>query len=423
MMYATKSRAITTVTTLFFNCFPKHLRPASIALLCIRWAIFALCTLVLASCTSVYDTPYPLQDIRLPRDDAAHAAPIEWWYYTGHLQLEPTAAQPSDAAAVLEEYGFMLTFFKAYTPPDLRIFGIPAYWLIPKGYVGHFALTDKNQQRFFMTERSSFEFREAGASHEELDVFLGDWFVRRAPDGVSHDIHAYMDDAALWLRLTPEKPAALHGNPPGIQSMGPGGISYYIAYTRMAAEGKLYYNCYAAGLGCERRHVRGQAWHDHQWGDFDVSSYAGWDWFSVQFDDNTELMLYLIREPSGAYIAREGSFIDAQGQTIALYPEDFRLSETGAIWESPDTGAIYPMGWQIEVPEFAIDISVEPVMLQQEMDTRATTGIVYWEGAVTVSGSHQGRGFVELTNYDLYPYGQTDENTPLQPLRGPLEGF
>lgn len=372
-----------------------------------------LCVLLLVGLSGcvppVYRSPYPVVPISLPRDDAGHPAPIEWWYYTGHF-----------ATAEGREYGFQLTFFKAYAPPEARLLGVvPAFIVAEKGHVAHAAITDIGGGRFEMAERADFWGYPARASYRELDVQVGGWYARRAADGVSHELFATVGNRRLRLILTPLKPAALHGEPPGIQSMGPGGVSYYLSYTRMALRGE-YLECEL--WRCQRHEVHGQAWHDHQWGDFDISSYAGWDWFSLQFDDETELMLYLIREPSGRYQQQAGSFVTREGRVIPLTAADFALTASGASWQSPATGAIYPMGWQLQVPRLGIDVAVAPVLLAQEMDTRASTGIVYWEGAVRVSGSHSGKGYVELTNYDLYPFGQTDESTPLKPLRGPLGG-
>jgi predicted secreted hydrolase len=182
------------------------------------------------------------------------------------------------------------------------------------------------------------------------------------------------------------------------------------------------YSSHCGLISCDTVAVSGQAWHDHQWGDFSMSQFAGWDWFSVQFDNNTELMLYLIRQPDGSYTTQAGSFITAQGKTIELRDSDFKIQANGKTWQSDLTGAIYPLEWQISVPAYEIDIFVQPVLDNQEMNTRASTGIVYWEGAAKISGSHGGVGYIELTNYDLYPFGKTDKTTPLQPLFGPL-GF
>lgn len=202
--------------------------------------------------------------------------------------------------------------------------------------------------------------------------------------------------------------------------MGPGGTSYYVSYTRMEVSGTLKRGCGPLGLGCEVLAVTGQAWHDHQWGDFDLVGYAGWDWFSVQFNNRSELMLYLIRAPDGRYLTRAGSFVTAAGETLALGAPDISLTPTGATWTSPETGAVYPTRWRVQVPKHGVDVSVTPTFPAQEMDTRASTGIVYWEGAVEIAGTRAGVGYVELTNYDRYPYGQTDADTPLEPLRGPF---
>ncbi len=353
--------------------------------------IFLGLALSLSACIpSVYDRPYPLSEISLPRDDAAHRAPIEWWYYTANIEAEGRA------------YGLELTFFKAYTPPRYKLLRfLPAFWLIENAYVAHFAITDIAANKFIKGERADFWGYRAGSSAQDLNVFVADWTVERAADGISHRIRAAQDGYVIDLLLTPQKPAALHGQPPGIQSMGPAGTSYYLSYTRMSVSGTLKTNCKL--FGCETQGVTGQAWNDHQWGDFDLADLAGWDWFSLQLDNNTELMLYLLREPSGRYSEMTGTYINSSGKTTILAATDFVLSPSGKTWQSPETGAIYPMGWRIELPRYGLDLLLEPVLLNQEMDTRASTGIVYWEGAITVSGSRSGVGYVELTNYDLYP--------------------
>ena len=361
---------------------------------------------LLASCVPTYLNPYPVNDVSVPEDEAAHPAPIEWWYYTGHFSDEEN-----------KNYGFELTFFKAYSPPSIKLLGIiPAFWLIEKGHVAHFAITDLSERTFEMAERVDYWGYGAGASSETFDLYLGDWYARATSAG-SYEIFANVKGKRLRLELTPTKPVSLHGNPPGIQSMGPGGISYYLSYTRMEAKGSLE-TCTA--FRCDRQIVSGQAWHDHQWGDFSISGYAGWDWFSLQFENNTELMLYLIREPSGEYIAAGGGFVTVAGETLELSEADIDLEPTGQTWRSEATGAVYPTAWRVKVPRYGIDTKVTALLDNQEMNTRASTGIVYWEGAVEAVGRPSGLGYVELTNYDLYPFGETDENTPLKPLATPL---
>jgi predicted secreted hydrolase len=184
--------------------------------------------------------------------------------------------------------------------------------------------------------------------------------------------------------------------------MGPGGVSYYVSHTRMAAVGSLQGPC-PLPRACPRERVEGQAWFDHQWGDFRIDRFGGWDWFALQFDDGSEVMLYLIRDALGDVVSGAGSFVTPGGRTLALGGGDYELLPTGATWTSPRTGATYPAGWRVRVVGRGIDVVVEPLVADQEMDTRRTTGIIYWEGAVVVHGSHTGVGFVELTNYDRVP--------------------
>ena len=371
-----------------------------------------LLTLLSACAPSVYDTPYPVKPVSLPRDDAAHDAPIEWWYYTGHLQADTG-----------KKFGFELTFFKAFTPPYLKVFGVyPLANTISRAHIGHFAISDETTKTFTMGQRTDQLAYTGSAAKDKLDVRVANWSVERAADGVSHHLRASEAGYAIDLILTPEKPAALHGNPPGIQSMGLGGTSYYVSYTRMKVSGTLSRHCGLLGFGCQTVNVTGQAWSDHQWGDFNVSSYAGWDWFSVQFDDQTELMLYFIRAADGTYLTQAGSFITRDGRTLNLKAKDISLTPTGKTWTSSATGAVYPTQWRVQVPKHGVDVMVTPDFPQQEMNTRASTGVVYWEGSVAVKGSKPGVGYVELTNYDRYPYGKTDKNTELQPFRGPFGG-
>ena len=150
--------------------------------------------------------------------------------------------------------------------------------------------------------------------------------------------------------------------------------------------------------------MEGQAWFDHQWGDFRIDAFLGWDWVEMQFDDGEDLMLYLIRDEAGEFMTAEGAYVGADGRHRMLAGDDFELVATGATWESPETGAVYPAQWRVLVPSLDIDVLVTPLVADQEMDTRATTTIVYWEGAVEATGTRPGVGFVELTNYDRVPF-------------------
>ncbi|MEJ2668058.1 MAG: lipocalin-like domain-containing protein [Deinococcales bacterium] len=371
-----------------------------------RLLVLAFPVLLLASLTacvpSVYRHPYPMRPVVMPRDQAAHEAPIEWWYYSGHLV---------DAQG--RHYGFELTFFKVVPPPGINIGPVPAYVLMEKAYVGHFAVTDVSRKRFASAQRATAWGYQGGSSTDRYHVYVADWSAGEIPGTHLQRIKAEGDGYSIDLTLNSLKPPALHGEPPGIQSMGPGGTSYYVSHTRMAVDGTLGVDCNF--FGCRDLKVTGLAWEDHQWGDFKMTGYAGWDWYSMQFDNDTELMLYLIRSEHGGLATAAGSFITKDGRTIHLTQKDFQVTATGATWTSPVTGAVYPVAWRVKVPRFGIDVSVTPVMKDQEMDTRSTTHTVYWEGDVRLTGSNSGEGYVELTNYDRYPYRPTGEASKTRP--------
>jgi predicted secreted hydrolase len=131
----------------------------------------------------------------------------------------------------------------------------------------------------------------------------------------------------------------------------------------------------------------------------------GWDWFSVQLENETELMCYQIRDGSNKVSSfSSGTFVEKDGNFSPLAKEDFTVEPTG-YWKSPSTKAVYPSGWKLKVPKVDLDLTVTPVMQNQELDTRGTTMIVYWEGACEVSGKAggkeiTGRAYVELVGYD-----------------------
>ena len=371
------------------------MRPAPTAIALVL-ALMASACAPIAAPPSVFDAPYPVVAVELPRDDAAHPAPIEWWYWVGHL--EDADGRP---------LAFQLTFFKAFAPPALPILGLPANLWLERGHVAHAAVVDLETGRHVMAQRIDFFF-DAGASDEDLGVFVGpSWVAERADDGASHALRFTVGGYALELVATPRKPAVLHGDPPGIQSMGAGGVSYYTAHTRMAVEGTVRGPCLVPAA-CRAVPVTGQAWFDHQWGDFRVDRFAGWDWFALQLDDDSEVMLYLIRGLDGSIESATGTHVAADGWVRTLGEGDFVLEATGPSWTSPSTGATYPAEWRVAVPAFGVDVVVTPMVADQEMNTRATTGIVYWEGAVAVRGSHAGVGFVELTNYDRVPWARAE---------------
>jgi predicted secreted hydrolase len=201
----------------------------------------------------------------------------------------------------------------------------------------------------------------------------------------------------LGLQLTgsPTKPPALHDGD-GWIDFGAAGGSYYYSRTEIGVAGQVV-------LGPDAYAVEGTAWFDHQWGDFISVGGGGWDWFAVNLEDGTDLTLSLVRDADGSYPLVYGTLVDAVGSTRHL-PGDAFTVEVTERWTSPTTGADYPAGWTVTIPGEALVIELRPTVADQELDTRATTGVVYWEGSQVVTATRGGiplggEGYVELTGY------------------------
>lgn len=314
-------------------------------------------------------TPNPLA---FPRDHGAHPdAPVEWWYYTGHL---------SDAAG--RSYGFQLTFFRVH-----------------EVHLAHFAWTDASRRRFTYEEKTHLGLPGvASAAEGRLDVSNEDWSAKTAADG-SHVLEASGRVGRLELLLSPAKPPVLHG-PNGVsrKGAGPAEFSRYVSITRLAARGSLT-------TGSRREPLSGAAWFDHEWGSGVLpAGAAGWDWFALQLDDGSELMLYRMRKPDGSATPfSSGTFVPPRGAAVGVAWRDISLTES-ARWTSPRSRASYPAAWRIAVARLKIDVTVEPILADQELDTSASTGVTYWEGACRVRGTRagrpvSGRAYAELTGY------------------------
>lgn len=327
--------------------------------------------------------------VELPRDLYAHKeAQTEWWYYTGHLRTESN-----------RRFGFEYVFFKRRT--DLDRFGVVPLRLIANPlYLAHFAITDESRKTFRYAHRKSANNPlepTAINSAKRYYLRLGDWTVREA-HGL-HMLHATLGNNLIFdAALKPVKNVVLNGHG-GVSFKDSGEASRYFSYTRMEAEGDITWR------GVTEKFT-GTAWMDREFGTWRTTdNQKGWDWFSIQLDSNCELMVYHIRDKSNRPSAfSSGTFVDAEGNFQHLTREDFAVEPTG-YWKSPHTDAVYPSGWRIKVPRLNIEVEVKPVMQDQELDTRGTTMIIYWEGACTVAGTHNGqatsgRAYVELVGYD-----------------------
>ncbi len=321
--------------------------------------------------------PTPLPPISFPQDEAPHSDLTEWWYYTGHL-----AGQ--DASGQTHRYGFEYVIFQ-----NLR-------GDFPPVYAAHFAISDITGGAFHYDQRL-LEGPQAstsnGASTDGFHLALADWTMQGL-NGHDH-LHAAMQDYQMTLDLQGTKPPALHGDH-GLISLGPVGFSYYYSRTRMAVTGVV--NDHGAQV-----QVSGLAWMDHQWGNFLTSVGGGWDWYSLQLADDTEMMLYFLRDQSGNILGTYATHVAADGTETALAAGDFQSKALGS-WTSPVTRATYPSGWQVTVNSLQLALTLTPELRDQELVTTSTTGVAYWEGAVAIQGqqagqSISGQGYVELTGY------------------------
>ncbi len=324
------------------------------------------------------------REFRLPEDHGPHFEfQTEWWYYTGQV-----------AAVDGRRFGFQLTFFRRGLSPGPP----PATGLSTNQiYFAHFAVTDVGEGRHASAERLSRGAAGlAGASGQPFRVFVEDWSAEATrPDGASVRVRARDGGLVLHLELVATKPLVAHGER-GLspKSDAPGNASFYVGYTRMTARGQV-------GTDGTGTPVTGQAWFDHEWSTSALGSQAvGWDWFSLQLDDGRELMLFEIRRADASREAASGGTLVAHdGRTRQLRSTDFEI-EILERWTSPKSRAAYPARWRLRVPSEGLELDVAPLVADQEM----RTAFVYWEGAVSVTGTSRGRplagrGYVELTGY------------------------
>jgi predicted secreted hydrolase len=325
-----------------------------------------------------------------PKDHGSHPAyRTEWWYYTGHLQAKNGRT-----------FGFELTFFRRAIPPD-EVKTQPSQWSVNHLYFAHFALTDIAGQRFHFSEKlSRAGLGKAGAEESRLHAWIDDWHAEMpaAPDG-AQTLFARADTFSLSATLHPAKPLVVHGQD-GISRKGSesGQASHYYSFTRLTTTGTL-------SIDGEQFEVTGTSWMDHEFGSADLGKdLVGWDWFSIQMADNSELMLYRLRRNDGSSDpASSGTMVSPDGRTHHLLVTDIRIESAGT-WTSPKSQAVYPSQWRITIPSLDTTLDLAPLLADQELRTTSSAQVTYWEGAVSVSGTKQGRpikgqGYAELTGY------------------------
>lgn len=303
----------------------------------------------------------PVELVSLPADDAAHDNYTEWWYYSGHLRTQ-------DGRRFSFHYViFVINRMAGHT-------------------VAHASFIDHDSGRHYMAQQ-----RTAGKPSEDLadgfDFNFNNWRMAGS-DGIDQ-VALDTPDFSLNLALENVNPPVLHGRT-GLLDFKQAGTSYYYSRARMNVTG-------TAGLAGNSQLVSGEAWFDHQWGDFRVTALA-WNWFAVQLDDGRDLMLFELFTPEGDNVARYGT-LSGKGMADVILEEDDFIVDVNATWYSEQTRITYPMGWRVRVPGQAIDIALEAVIRNAEFDGRDTSYLIYWEGPVDVSGTHGGLGYIEMSGY------------------------
>ena len=338
-----------------------------------------------------FESVGPNYEYSFPRDHFAHPEfRTEWWYYTGNV------TSPGG-----RRFGFELTFFRLAVEKEKAGEGS---WAIRDLHLGHLALSDLDGRKFYRAERLNRSGPGlAGADFGQGRIWNGNWQVRwlapKDPLGRQH-LQATSEDFALDLELKPLKPAVIHG-PDGVsrKSSEAGHASHYISFTRLAVSGKVR-------VGAETHSVSGSAWMDHEFfSDGLAADQVGWDWMSIQLENNTELMLYRLRRQDGTVDPfSSGTYVDSKGRTRHLTSREF-VMEPGEVWRSPETAGRYPIRWKVSVPSLQIVLECRTDLTSQEIVSRRQVGPNYWEGAVSFEGfvgdeEIHGVGYLEMTGYD-----------------------
>ncbi|BCS33223.1 hypothetical protein TBR22_A24500 [Luteitalea sp. TBR-22] len=332
----------------------------------------------------------PARPVRVPADHVAHPEyRIEWWYYTGNVR---------DGAG--RAYGYQVTFFRVgvdAAPAN------PSAFAVRDLYMTHVALTDASGREHRFADRlNRAGVHWAGARTDRYDVWNEDWRASLDDQG-RHRIVADAGSFALDLTLSPGKPAVLQGDR-GYSRKGvdPGNASHYYSLTRMPTVGSVR-------IDGRTITVEGSSWMDHEFGTSALDAGTrGWDWFALQLEDGRELMLYALRLDDGRPSAfSSGTLVERDGRTTALAVSDFRLTPRRS-WRSPVSGASYPVEWDVSIPRLGLTLRVSAAVDAQELRTRRSTNVTYWEGAVRVSGRQEqagrqsavaGVGYLEMTGY------------------------
>ena len=334
--------------------------------------------MLLAWAASAFDPVVPGVPLQFPRDMGAHPGfRIEWWYVTGQLE-------PKDAGTPL---GFQVTFFRVRNPAAEDDHGLfsPRQLLF-----AHAALADPAAGHLLHGERSARSIPGlVEASTADTDVRIDDWMLRR--EGAGYRTRIPAESFTLELTFEPTQ-APLPQGQGGFSRKGPQPrhASYYYSEPQLRVRGRVAANG-------QWRDVGGTAWLDHEWSsEYLAGEASGWDWLGANLDDGGALMAFRIRGKDGGTVWSAATLRPKNGRPAYLEGDAVGFSPRRS-WRSPRTGTSYPVEMEVRVGKDRWILA--PLMDDQELDARSSTGTLYWEGAVRLSGASPGRGYLELTGY------------------------
>ncbi len=333
--------------------------------------------------------------LQFPRDHGPH--PVfkhEWWYVTGNLSA------PAVNGRQPHQFGYQITLFRiALAPTAVER---SSEWATSNVYMGHLALSDITGKRFHHFQRFSRAAAGlAGAVAEPFRVWLDDWSLSQnggTPEKPDLKLTATAEGLKLKLNLRALKPVVLQGDRGLSQkSAEPGNASYYYSLPRLQSRGSVT-------IDDTTHAVAGTSWLDREWSTSALGrEQEGWDWFALHLSDGWDLMYYQMRrrDRKPDPMSR-GVLIDSRGTVQPIARREVTLTVRGQ-WTSPDTGVTYPSGWRLSLPNRQLELTVTPLLKDQELDRAA---VRYWEGAVSIEGIHRGaaitgRGYTELAGYGV----------------------
>ncbi len=328
-----------------------------------------------------------------PADHGPHPAfKTEWWYATGNLRATDGTGR---------RFGYQFTIFRSALAPDTGVAPRASGWAARQLYLAHVALSDLSGGEFYAAERFARGAAGlAGAQADPLRVWLGPNSLTRGEGQALGGappltIRAVGERGVAYaLDLRPEKPPVLQGER-GLSRKGPepGNASFYYSLTRLATTGTVT-------VGGETIPVEGLSWLDREWSTSALGkAQVGWDWFALHLEDGRDLMLYRLRRRDGtADPLSRATLVAPDGSSRSLDATEFSAEPAGT-WRSPRGGS-YPARWRIRIPSERLDLTVVPLLADQELNVT----IRYWEGAVGVEGTGGGRpvsghGYLEMTGY------------------------